>query len=139
MPHTHTCDICATVFDTHYKVRIHCCKRCAYIANKLKLPPAKKMERAEAIEYYGVIFDNPLRLYRGTRYYSILQRILKFCEARGRREFTYSEFMDANPDLSFKPILFGAIERNTKAIKKTGETVRSQSGQSKVAVWRLCV
>lgn len=100
------------------------------------------MKRSEAIEYYGKVYDNPFRMFRQSKHYHTIQRIAEFCEHRGTNELTFQEFAAENLDIQKRRAqLFGAIERATGALCKTGETAKSSRGncRSKIIVWRLCV
>jgi hypothetical protein len=100
------------------------------------------MGQSKAIHYYGEVYDSPFRNFRMSKHYHTIQRIAEFCEHRGTNEFTFQEFAAENPDIRKRRAqLFGAIERATGALCKTGETAKSSRGncRSKIIVWRLCV
>lgn len=138
--HTHTCEICPTVFKTPYKSKKTCCPLCAYIQTKLQTKAGRELERLEAITYYGAMYDDPLRLFRQSKYYTIIRRIMEFCERHGTQEFIASEFMIENPGiLDQNAQMLAAIERSTKTVCKTGKKVKGQNGNCKVIVWRLTV
>jgi hypothetical protein len=138
--HTHTCHICHTVFETPHKFQKYCCNRCAYIGRKLYTKAGRRLERSEAIAHYGMVYDDPLRPFRRSKYYPLITRIAEFCERRGTNEFVSPDFLAENPDVSNRIAQsLTAVERSTGAVCKTGEKVASPKGNCMVAVWRLCV
>jgi len=136
---TRTCPICPTTFETPYSFQICCCRRCSYIQDMLRTKAGKKLKRSEAIAYYGARYDNPFWRFRQSKHYTIIKRIAEFCERRGTNNFTFQEFTAENPDLKQKAQLFSTIMKDTGALRKTGELVKSSKGNCKIIVWRLCV
>lgn len=92
-----TCRICEGMFSPSHPSTRLCSPRCVYISDRLKSRPAKQMTREDAVQYYGDLFDDPLRLYQHSRHASVLQHIYDFCKENKRDTFTCAELNVDSP------------------------------------------
>ena len=85
------CRICGGFFPPQHPSARLCSDKCKYVSMLLSSPQAKHMGRDKAIEYYGELYDDPLRLYRHYRHADTIQEIYDFCIAQDRWSFTCVE------------------------------------------------
>ena len=109
--HTRTCPICNETFEIEHVRQVCDTDRCKYIRTKLARAPAQAMSRADAIKYYGGLYDSPVRGLVKSKYKVLVIAIHDLCVERESREFVYSELPPHIKDM------YGDVPPQTSAVK----------------------
>jgi len=130
-PHKH-CPICGGMFQSHRK---YCGSRCVYIGSKLLTAAAKQMSRAEAIEYYGGLYDDPLRPYGRTKHKPMLREIYGYCRSHNTMTFMIPD-LEEHVGHCVLPHTMGACCRAVdRSVRKTGVTRVPDVGGKQTFEW----
>lgn len=114
------CRVCGELFERPHPSTMLCSPRCVYISGKLGTVTGKRLGRERAIEHYGTLWDDPLRLYRHSKYEPVIAAIYKMCVARGTNRFTGDDLRSAGIRVPMRQIgiinkRFGIFERDVSA------------------------
>jgi hypothetical protein len=131
------CPICKKEFTLKTPSQICDCERCTYIRIKLSLPSARSMTREEAIRYYGIMYDDPLRRLGKTKYKPLIRAIYDYCEENGTKLFTFSELPEETRKQFTTRSLSAIAARHDTPIRQTEEKVMNARGTAKVYVWKF--
>ena len=94
------------------------------------------MTKEQAIEEYGELFDDPLRLILHTRYTQTIRVIYNHCIAHNTKEFTCEQV--TSDELRITPQRLGHIANDRHhPISNTGRMESTSGGTGSGAVWRL--
>lgn len=135
LPQT-ACHICQKIFTPKTSYHINCTEKCAYISRHILLPAAENMTRNEAIEYYGALYEVPLRRYIRSRHRPLLQVLWNFCEQHNTTTFTQRDINEFT-DLDMHSQSLAVCARNIPAVRKTGDRIPGGHGKF-VVEWQFC-
>ena len=135
-----SCRMCSREFDADHASKRHCSDRCAYIATRWSQYKFKygndSMTKEQAIENYGAMFDNPLRLILHTRYAPAIRVIYDHCIAHNTQEFTCEQV--TSDKLRITPQQLGHIANDRyHPISNTGRMALNKLGTGSGIVWKL--
>ena len=133
--HTRTCPICNETFEIEHARQACDTDRCKYIRTKLARAPAQAMSRADAIKYYGGLYDSPVRGLVKSKYKVLVIAIHDLCVERESREFVYSELPPHIKDMYGAAALRGLANSKTPMIQRTNRLVRIRRNGKPLFVW----
>ena len=133
--HTKTCPICEKTFETEHVRQVCDTDRCTYLRLKLAGAPAQSMSRADGIEYYGGLYDSPVRGIVRPKYKALAIAIHDLCVEYDSREFVYSELPPHIKDMYGAAALRGLANSKTPVIQRTNRLVRIRRNGKPLFVW----
>jgi len=130
------CPVCGRTFVTSDAHKKYDTDRCSYIALYLKRPQAVRMGRDAAIEHYGALYDDPLRLVGKTRYSPQIRHIYAWCVEHGRTTFTAREIAEGfDGDIGYYKL--AAIHRRHHVVHACGERETNGVGSRYETLWKF--
>jgi len=136
-----SCRLCHADFDAGHASTGYCSERCRYIAARWQQHEYKfgtgSMSQDEAVDHYGELFDDPLRLIRHTRHAHIIRRIYDWCVAHDTETFTCTQVAELHQSIT-SPMLGRIAKEKRHPFQNTGDRVSKPSGGSE-AVWRMLI
>ena len=116
----------------HHK---NCCTRCAYISVRLAKNYNLGLTREETIEYYGEMYDNPLRSLIRSKHRELMTVIYDYCEETGKQTFIHRDIAKLGK-IKMIPQSLSVCAADVQALSKTGNKVRIGHGKH-VIEWRF--
>lgn len=131
------CRLCGKPFDAETATTRYGSDRCRYIALRWAQnehrPAAVSMTKEQAIEQYGEMFDDPLRLVMHTRHAAAIRRIYDYCIAHNRSTFTIEQVEGIPTNITSQ--MLGYIARDHGAVYHTRHTEMNAAGTGQLTIW----
>lgn len=124
------------MFTPKHRNHWNCSPKCSYISDRLQRNFAHGLTRDEAIKYYGVLYEDPLRSLLRSKHKQLVRVIYDYCTEHNRYTFTHSE-IDSLGLIKMHSQSLAVCATSIPAISKTGRKIKAGPGRKSVIEWRL--